>query len=111
MQGIIQASWNWPFSRKDMEVYGATGYVLSDNRTNLRMRFKGEDKEHSEVLTERAAPYDDPFALLAAVIKKEITLPAYDLSSLENNLIVVEILEAAIQSSRTGKKVLLKAGK
>ncbi|MEQ1587142.1 MAG: Gfo/Idh/MocA family oxidoreductase [Cyclobacteriaceae bacterium] len=108
MQGIIQASWNWPFGRKDMEVYGATGYVLSDNRTNLRMRFKGEDKEHSEVLTERAAPYDDPFALLAAVIKKEITLPAYDLSSLENNLIVVEILEAAIQSSRTGKKVMLK---
>lgn len=108
MQGIIQASWNWPFGRKDMEVYGATGYVLSDNRTNLRMRFKGEDKEHSEVLTERTAPYDDPFALLAAVIQKQITLPAYDLSSLENNLIVVEILEAAIQSSRTGKKVMLK---
>jgi predicted dehydrogenase len=108
MQGIIQASWNWPFGRKDMEVYGATGYVISDNRTNLRMCFKGEDKEHSEVLTERTAPYDDPFALLAAVIRKQITLPAYDLSSLENNLIVVEILEAAIQSSRTGKKVMLK---
>lgn len=108
MQGIIQASWNWPFGRKDMEVYGATGYVISDNRTNLRMRFNGEDKEHSEILTERTAPYDDPFALLAAVIRKQITLPAYDLSSLENNLIVVEILEAAIQSSRTGKKVMVK---
>ena len=23
-QGIIQASWNWPFGRKDLEVYGAT---------------------------------------------------------------------------------------
>ena len=111
MQGIIQASWNWPFSRKDMEVYGATGYVISENRSNMRVRLKGEDKEHAEVMIERSAPYDDPFALLAAVIKKEITLPAYDLSSLENNLIVVEILEAAIQSSRTGKKVLLKAGK
>ena len=22
-QGIIQASWNWPFNRKDLEVYGA----------------------------------------------------------------------------------------
>ncbi len=111
MQGIIQASWNWPFSRKDMEVYGATGYVISENRSNMRVRLKGEDKEHAEVMTERSAPYDDPFALLAAVIKKQITLPAYDLSSLENNLIVVEILEAAIQSSGTGKKVLLKAGK
>ncbi|MCX5634843.1 MAG: Gfo/Idh/MocA family oxidoreductase, partial [Planctomycetota bacterium] len=26
-QGIIQASWNWPFERKDMEVYGQKGYV------------------------------------------------------------------------------------
>ncbi len=25
-QAIIQASWNWPFGRKDMEVYGAKGY-------------------------------------------------------------------------------------
>ena len=21
MQGVIQASWNWPFNRKDMEIY------------------------------------------------------------------------------------------
>ena len=28
-QAIIQASWNWPFDRKDMEVYGRTGQVLT----------------------------------------------------------------------------------
>ena len=28
-QAMIQASWNWPFSRKDMEVYGDTGYVIT----------------------------------------------------------------------------------
>ena len=28
-QGIIQASWNWPFGRKDLEVYGATGYAIA----------------------------------------------------------------------------------
>ena len=27
-QGIIQASWNWPYNRKDMEIYGQNGYVL-----------------------------------------------------------------------------------
>ncbi len=108
MQGIIQASWNWPFSRKDMEVYGATGYVISDNRSKLRLRLKGEKEERAETMKEREAPYDDPFALLAAVVQKKVTLPAYDLSSLENNMMVVEILEAAIQSARTGKKVLLK---
>ncbi|MEY4929552.1 MAG: hypothetical protein RI909_276 [Bacteroidota bacterium] len=108
MQGIIQASWNWPFSRKDMEVYGATGYALSDNRSNMRIRLQGENTERTETWTDREAPYDDPFALLAAVVQKKITLPAYDLSSLENNMIVVEILEAAIKSVRTGKRVILK---
>lgn len=108
MQGIIQASWNWPFGRKDMEVYGATGYVISDNRSRMRTRLKGESAERTETLNEREAPYDDPFALLAAVVQKKITLPAYDLSSLENNMIVVEILDAAIQSAKTGRKVMLK---
>ena len=28
-QAIIQASWNWPFDRKDMEVYGRTGQALT----------------------------------------------------------------------------------
>lgn len=108
MQGIIQASWNWPFGRKDMEVYGATGYVISDNRADMRIRLKGESAEQKETLSEREAPYDDPFALLAAVVQKKITLPPYDLSSLENNMLVVEILESAIKSSKTGKKVILK---
>jgi predicted dehydrogenase len=107
MQGIIQASWNWPFGRKDMEVYGATGYVISDNRSTMRTRLKGEKVERAETLGERLPPYDDPFALLTAVVQKKITLPAYDLSSLENNMLVVEILEAAIQSAKSGKKVML----
>lgn len=111
MQGIIQASWNWPFGRKDMEIYGATGYVMSDNRSNLRIRLKGEKTERTETLSDRETPYDDPFALLSAVVQKKITLPAYDLSSLENNMVVVEILDAAIQSARTGKKVMLKESK
>lgn len=108
MQGIIQASWNWPFSRKDMEVYGASGYVLSDNRSKLRVRLQGETSERTEILKDRESPYDDPFALLAAVVQKRITLPAYDLSSLENNVIVVEILESAIKSAKTGKRIKLK---
>jgi predicted dehydrogenase len=107
MQGIIQASWNWPFGRKDMEVYGATGYVLSDNREKLRIRLKGESTERTELITQRQSPYDDPFALFAAVVQKKIVLSPYDLSSLENNMVVMEILDAAIQSARTGKKIAL----
>jgi predicted dehydrogenase len=108
MQGIIQASWNWPFNRKDMEVYGSTGYAHSLDRSNMQIRLKGEDEFRIERLSERTSPNDDPFALFEAVVRKKIVLPKYDLSSLENNMIVVEILEAAKESARTGKKVSLK---
>lgn len=107
MQGIIQASWNWPFSRKDMEVYGSTGYVLSDNRSDMRIRLEKDKVERKEVLKERVPPFNDPFSFFAAVVKKEISLSPYDLSSLENNMIVVEILDAAKKSAATGKAVKL----
>ncbi|HUH47161.1 MAG TPA: Gfo/Idh/MocA family oxidoreductase [Arenibacter sp.] len=110
MQGIIQASWNWPFSRKDMEVYGKTGYIINDNSTEMRTRFKNDKKENKETLAPLTNPYKDPFALLAAVIRNGISLSAYDLPALENNIIVVEILEAAKESARTGKWVSLKEG-
>ncbi|MGB8191554.1 MAG: Gfo/Idh/MocA family oxidoreductase [Chitinophagaceae bacterium] len=108
MQGIIQASWNWPFNRKDMEIYGKTGYVITDNRSEMRIRLENNKTERKETLKERTAPYDDPFAFFAAVIRNAITPSKYDLSSLENNMIVVEILEAAKESAKTGKVVKLK---
>src|SRR5437867_7811002 len=45
-QAIFQASWNWPFDRKDMEVYGQTGYVITDRRDDVRVRRKGEEEKH-----------------------------------------------------------------
>uniref|UniRef100_UPI004047DBFC Gfo/Idh/MocA family protein n=1 Tax=Roseivirga sp. TaxID=1964215 RepID=UPI004047DBFC len=94
-QATIQPSWNWPIGRKDMEVYGLTGVMYADNRNNLRIRmsegYDGFTEEQME-LPEREAPYNDPFALFEAVIRNKIQLKPFDLSSLENNLIVVEIL-------------------
>lgn len=110
-KATIQASWNWPIGRKDMEVYGTKGAIYADNRTSIRKRMaEGYDgfKETSLKLEERQAPYNDPFALFAAVIRKEITLAPYDLSSLENNMMVMRILEAAKVSARKGKTVKLK---
>lgn len=106
-QGIIQASWNWPFSRKDMEVYGQTGYLISENRNNLQTRFEGEKLATRKRLEERKYPYNDPFAFFAAVIHNEIKMKPYDLSSLENNLMVMEILDAAIRSAKSGKRTKL----
>ncbi|HOZ68951.1 MAG TPA: Gfo/Idh/MocA family oxidoreductase [Chitinophagaceae bacterium] len=111
---IIQPSWNWPIGRKDMEVYGRRGVIYADNRHDLRVRMaKGYDgfTETTERLPEQAAPYDDPFAFFAAVIKKKVVMQPYDLSSFENNLLVMEILDAARKSAKSGKTVKLKKGR
>ena len=108
---VIQASWNWPIGRKDMEIYGLHGVVYSDNRHDLRVRiaegYDGFDEETYK-LEERKAPFDDPFALFKAVVRGEIELPAHDLSSLENNMVVMEILDAAVRSAQSNKTIFLK---
>jgi predicted dehydrogenase len=106
-QGIIQGSWNWPIDRKDMEIYGETGYVVAVNRTDIRYRQRGDKAEQTRQLPLRTAPNDEPFSWLAAVIRESISLPDSDLSSLSNNLIVVRILDAARESARTGQTVHL----
>lgn len=107
---IIQASWDWPIGRKDMEVYGLTGMIYADNRHDLRLRIaEGYDgyQEEKMTLPERKSPYNDPFTLLASLIKGETELDKYALSSLENNMLVVEILDAAIKSAKEGKTIFL----
>src|SRR6185312_10987069 len=44
-QAIIQASWNWPFSRKDMEIYGRTGSVQTVETDGLRVHLEGKPEE------------------------------------------------------------------
>ena len=108
---IIQASWNWPIGRKDLEIYGLKGALYADNRNDLRLRIaEGYDgfEETDYRLDERDYPYNDPFSFFRAVIREEVTLDSYALSSLENNFIVMQILDAAMKSARTGKTVSLK---
>jgi predicted dehydrogenase len=103
-QGIIQASWNWPFSRKDFEVYGASGYAIATGGDKLRVRLPDKAEENR---TPAARPPDerDSISYLVAVTRGRIKPSG--LSSLENNLIVTEILDAARQSVHTGRTVTL----
>src|SRR6202790_5570795 len=105
-QAILQASWNWPFSRKDMEVYGRTGYVITVGRDDLKVRRAGEKEEQTIAAQKVPFPYDDSLAFLRAVVLDG--LKPDRLSSLETNVIVTEILDAARQSAATGKTVNLK---
>ena len=103
-QAILQASWNWPFGRKDMEVYGETGYGITVERDRVRVRLPGQDEKLHD-----AKPLDpresDSVNYLKAVIQDG--MPPQGLSSLETNMIVTEILDAARQSAATGKTIHL----
>jgi predicted dehydrogenase len=106
-QGIIQGSWNWPLPRKDMEIYGQSGYFMALDDRTIRTRRLGEPKEQVSRLAPAPARLRDPFAYLAAVVKGEEVVTPGNLWSLENNLMVVRILDAARESARTGKTLTL----
>jgi predicted dehydrogenase len=103
-QAIIQASWNWPYNRKDIEIYGLNGAVTAD-KDGIAFRRSLNAKSTKEKVSVRAKPYHDPFAYFAAVVRGEITMQDADLSALPNNMLVVEILEAAKQSAKEGRRV------
>jgi predicted dehydrogenase len=108
-QCIIQASWNWPFGRKDMEIYGESGYIITVNNSLMHTRKTGMESEHSSYVTSKdIAVYEDPFSYFADVITGKIKMKANDPYSLENNFMVVRILSAARESAETGKTIILK---
>jgi glucose-fructose oxidoreductase len=105
-QAIIQASWNWPFGRKDMEVYGQTGYVITVANNDIRVRRAAENEEQNAAKP-IPTPYDSSLAYFRAVIDGEVKPEG--LSSLETNVTVTEILDAARRSAASGRTIQLTA--
>jgi len=106
-QCIIQASWNWPFARKDMEVYGENGYIITKDNNNMRAKGKKGMEIEYRLTPQETQTHTSPFLYFADVIKGKIKVPANGTYSMENNLIVVKILEAARTSAKTGKTIYL----
>ncbi|HZY63676.1 MAG TPA: Gfo/Idh/MocA family oxidoreductase [Edaphobacter sp.] len=108
-QAIIQGSWNWPFDRKDMEVYGATGYADTIYGANdkLRVRLPHDRAEHIEDIPALTPPHDNSLNYLTAVLNGTLK-PEHDLTSLDTNIIVVRILDAARRSAHTGRTIRLR---
>jgi predicted dehydrogenase len=107
-QCIIQGSWNWSFARKDMEVYGNKGYAIAVNPTVVRQRLQDKTPEETIKLDPRPTPFTDPFSVLADVVQGRLKLDTHDLYGLPVNVTVVEILESAKESAKSGKTVFLK---
>jgi predicted dehydrogenase len=107
-QAVLMPSWNWPFSRKDMEVYGATGYIITIGPNDLRTRYHGDSSETQRSAENLAPDQSNSLAYLAAVLHGQIK-PEHDLTSLDTNLIVMQILDAARTSAKTGRTIELKS--
>ena len=105
-QAVIMGSWNWPFARKDMEVYGATGYLITVGPDGLRIRTKGQVEESKSTAPPLTAPNDGSLHYLAAVLNGTLK-PSGDLTSLDTNLVVMQILDAARKSAREGRTIQL----
>jgi len=108
VQCVIQASWSWTFSRKDMEVFGTKGYAVAVDRTQVRTRLNRNEPEKVFQLDPLPAPFEDPFAVFAQVIQGKLSGESVALYELPVNIIAVEILDAARQAASTGQTIKLK---
>jgi predicted dehydrogenase len=109
-QGIIQASWNWPVGRKDLEIYGQRGFVFTSGTDKLRVRLPdpasgGKAADTARTAAPLPAGHRSPLEHMVAVLRGQ-TRPS-PLASLENNLIVTEILDAARRAAKMGRTVRL----
>lgn len=108
-QAVLMPSWNWTFARKDMELYGTDGALTTVGPDRLLTRY------HTQPLppapTESTAPplppeLRDSLSYLAAVLRHKVN-PEGSLSGLDTNLTVMQILDAARTSARTGRTIPL----
>jgi predicted dehydrogenase len=107
-QAIIQASWNWPFEIHDLEIFGRDGYVFVPQRDLLRVRKAGSEESEIKMDASPAAEaFPDEVSYLVAVARRQIQPTG--LASLKLNLTVTEILDAARDSARTGRRIDLPA--
>jgi predicted dehydrogenase len=101
--GVVQGSWNWPFGRSDVEVYGKTGEVITVGRDAMEVRKAGEAAAKTVQAPALLPPEDDELRYLRAVVLEGLkpTGPG----SLEVNVVVAEVLDAARESAKTGRTV------
>jgi glucose-fructose oxidoreductase len=105
-QAVIMGSWNWPFARKDMEVYGANGYAITVGPDKVRLRHEHDSDERLVTAPSLSGAQNNSLSYLSSVLRGELE-PKGDLTALDTNVVVMQILDAARESVRTGKTVQL----
>ena len=105
-QGILMPSWDWSFARKDMEVYGTDGTAVTVGPSGIRTRIRPAKEETSAEAPPLPPDQAGSLAYLAAVLHGQVQAKG-DLSSLDTNMVVMQILDAARTSAATGRTVTL----
>ena len=103
---IVEASWNWPFAVKQMDVYGSKGSAKAMDSSLIEVRRENDEKGTVRKGAALKAPYDDPLHYLEAVLSGQVE-EGNSMSSLHTNVVVAEILDAARRSVETGKTIAL----
>jgi predicted dehydrogenase len=106
--GIIDASWNWPYTIMDVEAYGTKGYLYASqfNKNTEQPSLQAKNEKENTTVEIAVPQYKDEVAYLTAVIKNGAA-DNNKILSLEQNSIVVKILDAARRSAKEGRKVAL----
>jgi hypothetical protein len=101
-QTVIMPSWNWTFARKDLEIYGNTGEVMTVDTKKIQTRYKGEKGRNRIHRTALSTDRDNSLDYLAAVLHG--TLKDQGLyGSLDTNVTVVQVMDAALEPSAPAK--------
>jgi predicted dehydrogenase len=103
---VIEASWDWPYSMDRTYVFGTKGSLLSTRADLFQRTSSGQDTSavpDGERLTLGPVSHQmsNPIAYMIDCIRNN--KPVEDLLSAKMNVQVMEILDAARESARTGK--------
>ena len=103
---IIEASWNWPYTKEQIEVFGPKGSLLARHDQMLRRLSdqRGANVPPDGESVTMAAPAHEtsnPISYFVDCIRNN--KPIEDPVSAKLNVQVMEILDAARESARTGK--------
>jgi predicted dehydrogenase len=94
---VIQASWAWTHDNKEMDLHTERGSLHAGKWDDLHVR--DENAPARKVTPPRGAPHmRDEWTYLREVVRGQCDIDP--LSSLEYNVIVAEILDAALKSPR-----------
>ncbi|HWQ54191.1 MAG TPA: Gfo/Idh/MocA family oxidoreductase [Bryobacteraceae bacterium] len=101
--GIYEGSWDLPRGFQEVEVFGRDGSLLMRN-ASVELR-KGRGEAQSVALEPLPQEKAEPIAFMVNAIRSK--KPIEGMTALDINVGVVEIIEAAKQSVKTGRAVAL----